>query len=118
MRFPTLALYASLAALPLSVSAITLTGTVRDFSSAHADFEKDIGGLQPGQLLSTLGADGKPVYNTAFNLPGFHGADSFNQWYRDVAGVNQSAPLSIDLNPIGGGVYEYSNSSFFPIDNS
>ncbi len=110
-------LFASLsaAALCASGSAFTLTGTIRDFSSSHADFEKEIGGYQPGQVAGTLGADGTPVYVLP-TLPGFHGAAAFYDWYHDVPGVNMTGTHDIELTDIGGGLYEYSSSAFFPID--
>ena len=45
---------------------LTLTGTVRDFSDAHSDFENDGNGLYPlitGMVQPNLGADGTPVLN-------------------------------------------------------
>ena len=43
---------------------------------------------------------------------------NFNQWYRDVAGVNQSKAFSLDLTETspGSGILSYTNNSFFPID--
>ena len=116
MKLPLL--LAAIVGLGTTSYALTLTGTVRDFSpTTHPDFESTIGGLQTGQLETALGADGKPVYNTAAgDLPGFHGAAAFDQWYRDVPGINLSTSLPITLSPIGGGIYEYNNQSFFPID--
>ena len=112
-----LALGSSLALSAQAASQITLTGTVRDFNDTHADFEKQIGGLQTGQLQTMLDGSGLPVYQ-APDKPGFHGAASFDQWYRDVPGVNLSAPYSITLDETapGSGIYRYSNGSFFPID--
>ncbi len=105
--------------------SITLTGTVRDFVNpgipgepgylAHPDFEGAIGGLQTGAVQNTLGADGKPVWNTL--KPGFTSEEAFNQWYNNTPGVNAWAPLDITLTDIGGGIYSYSSSAFFPIDN-
>lgn len=106
---------ASAFALCAAAPAFTLTGTIRDFSSTHADFEKEIGGLQTGQVGSALGADGTPVY-TLPTLPGFHGAAAFSDWYHDVPGVNMTSTHDIELTDIGGGLYEYSSSAFFPID--
>ena len=101
---------------------VTLTGTVRDFVnpavtgySAHPDFEGTIGGLQTGAIKNTLGVDDKPVWNTL--KPGFTSQANFDQWYRDTAGVNVSAPLSLTLTEGPGGIYSYSSSAFFPIDN-
>jgi len=79
--------------------------------------ESEIGGLQTGQISSTLGGDKNPVY-VAPDKPGFHGAAAFNQWYNDTPGVNLASTHAITLTDIGGGIYEYSSSSFFPIDGT
>lgn len=105
--------------LPASASVISLTGTIRDFNDSHPDFESTLG-YDPGIVETTLGADGKPVYAGQSGNPTTHGQAAFDQWYRDVNGVNMSTQLTIDLdNTITADpdVYTYSNSSFFPIDN-
>lgn len=97
---------------------LILTGTVRDFLDTHPDFENGIG-VDPGIVQSTLGSDKKPVYAGETGNPTTHGETAFNQWYRDVSGVNMSKPLSITLdNTITADpdVFTYANSSFFPID--
>lgn len=56
---------------------------------------------------------------------GIHSAETFNQWYNDVPGVNMSAPLSITLVRQADGSYVFddklddlykSKGGFFPID--
>lgn len=104
---------------------VQLTGTIRDFSDAHPDFEQFdfndlaslpvqylpefLGGIdqrtkvEPGIVANTLGGDGKPVHQGGTDPTFFKTADNagdFNQWFNDVPGVNQSAPFSIGLNPI------------------
>jgi len=101
---------------PLLAGTIDLTGTVRDFNDTHPDFEYVIV-TDPGIVQNTLGADGKPVYTGQTGNPSTTGAANFNQWYNDVPGVNLSAPLTITLTNPGTGIYSYSNSSFFPINN-
>ena len=103
---------------PVLAGTINLTGTVRDFNSrgsagGHPDFEYNIA-VDPGIVQTTLGADQKPVY--AGGTTGTtNGVANFNQWYNDTPGVNLSAPLTITLT--GTGIYSYTNSNFFPIDN-
>ncbi len=117
---------------------IELTGTIRDFkgyragnagnlvSGGHPDFERKAGtdknpkgqtfnyGLDKNITTDTLGADKKPVYaGGSFSTTT---KENFDQWYRDVAGVNQSVPFSIELTRNNNGLYTYSNSSFFPIN--
>lgn len=114
----------SLVSLSAFADTITLTGTLRDFAyggpagalglSAHPDFEAPVSGLTTGMVQNTLGADGKPVFIGGGSVTS---AATFGQWYRDVAGVNASKSYSINLTAGAGGVYTYSNSAFFPIDN-
>ncbi|MEN6428796.1 MAG: fibro-slime domain-containing protein [Phycisphaerales bacterium] len=110
-------LLAAVVATPaMTEASITLTTTVRDFNASHPDFEGLIQ-TDPGIVQSTLGADGKPVYAGLAGNPTTSGAANFNQWYNDVAGVNLSTPYDLVLNDIGGGVYQYSDSTFYPIDD-
>lgn len=99
-------------------ATIDLTGTIRDFQDSHPDMESTMG-YDPGIVQTTLGADGKPVYVGQTGNPTTHGQAAFDQWYRDVAGVNLSTNYAITLdNTITSdpGVYTFSDSSFFPID--
>ena len=97
---------------------ITLTTTVRDFKSEHPDFEVFYGAVK-GMVQQELGPDRKPVINPD-NHPKIHSPESFAQWYNNVEGVNLSTsfPIVLDNNQEEtGGVYTYTNSNFFPIDN-
>jgi fibro-slime domain-containing protein len=103
--------------------SIILNGTLRDFKGVnevggHIDFENVIAGVETGIVSSALGGDNKPVY-VGGGAASVHGAGPFNQWYNDTPGVNLSASHAITLdNGVGppGGVYTYTNSSFFPAD--
>jgi fibro-slime domain-containing protein len=92
-----------------------LTATVRDFKIAHPDFEYTVG-TDKGIVLPELGADGLPVYAGNPTTPTTTGKANFDQWFRDVAGVNMTLPVTITLVPAGNGTYTYDNSAFFPID--
>jgi fibro-slime domain-containing protein len=99
-------------------SSISLTGTVRDFTPAtNPDFQYKIANDR-GVLSPNLPASKNPVFLPASSTT-IHSADSFNQWYNDVPGVNINIPYSITLNETapGSGIYGYSSDSFFPIDN-
>ncbi len=48
--------------------------------------------------------------------PTTHGKESFDQWYRDVDGVNKNIPIKIQLTEGAGGIFTYDNQKFFPID--
>ena len=124
--FALTALSAAFVALPAGAATYDWTGTIRDFCNpscgdvaAHPDFEANIGGLATGMVNTTIGGDGKPVYSaTPPANASVQSAATFNQWYRDVPLVNDSKQYTITLSDAGSpGVFKYSNSSFFPIDD-
>ena len=101
--------------------SITLIGSVRDFKDSHPDFERSPGqggfkyGLDKGITTSNLGGDLNPVYaGGSFSTTT---QANFDQWYNDVPDVNQGKEYPITFNKQANGVYRYSNSNFFPIDN-
>lgn len=114
-------------AAPAMGATITLNNTVRDFCSsgftlpggctANADFSNGPTGSTSGAVQSTLGGDGKPVYNNPSSSV-FSNAANFNQWYNDVAGVNQTFSQSLTLTETspGSGLYQYVNNDYFPLD--
>lgn len=64
---------------------------------------------------------GAPINDTAgaHGLPGtgdITDSTTFGQWFRDVLGTNQSTAHTISLQRDATGVYDYSTTSFFPID--
>ncbi len=99
-------------------STIELLGTIRDFHQSHPDMQYRIA-VDPGIVEPILGPDGKPVYTTSrpYTLT-THGRDLFDQWYRDVPGVNLAAPLPLTLTNSAAApdIYTFDSSSFFPID--
>jgi fibro-slime domain-containing protein len=48
---------------------------------------------------------------------GITSADSFDEWFNDVPGVNLSMPYTLTLVPNASGVYQYLNDNFHPIDD-
>jgi len=97
---------------------VSLTGTIRDFNDTHPDMEDGISGVVTRIVQAGLGADKKPVYSGAL-IGGTHGQAAFDEWYNNVPGVNQAAPLTITLdNTItpDPNVYTFEDTSFFPID--
>lgn len=99
-------------------NTLLLEGTIRDFNDTHSDFESSISGFKTGIVNNTLDKDGKPEYSGIFTNNSIASVDSFKQWYRDVNGVNLSAPFTIKLERIGNStIFRYTNNSFFPIDN-
>jgi len=105
------------AGAPSLAAPISLTATIRDFNDTHDDFENGLG-VDPGIVLSTLGADGKPVYAGVSGNPTTHGAVAFDQWYRDVPGTNLTALKTLvatETGP-GTGVFSFSSGAYYPID--
>ena len=98
-----------------------LVGVIRDFklytNGGHPDFEQYGGDGLKGLVQFDLGADHKPVY--APNGPTIFttGKTEFDQWYRDVPGVNYNIPLTIPLTADAQGIGTYSSDAFFPVDN-
>ncbi|MFN0125967.1 MAG: fibro-slime domain-containing protein [Verrucomicrobiales bacterium] len=130
MKTSTLLLTVLPAATALSSQAlaasITLSATVRDFKydstpGGHPDFEYTIGS-DPGIVETTLPASKKPTYAGLAGNPTTHGPAEFDMWYGGppVAGVDPGIviPTSLTLTETapGSGVYEYTNSAYFPID--
>lgn len=96
---------------------IELTGTVRDFQDTHPDFESFTGSdPNAGIVEKELGSDGKPVYAGTESPLVTSGKDGFDQWYRDVSGVNMGKEFTIKLDRQSNGNYVYDNQEFFPID--
>ncbi len=128
MKTSSLILSAALIGLSApATAAIVLNATVRDFCSSayaavqgctnHVDFDNAGILAVPNAVESTLGADGKPVFNAAPSSV-FSNAANFDQWYRDTPGVNRSIATALTLHETasGSGLYEYVNAAFFPIN--
>jgi len=97
---------------------VVLAGTLRDFHDTHPDFESFIG-ADPGIVEGVLGIDDEPVYAGQDGNPSTHGRDAFDQWYHDVAGVNESADGQITLSQASYSepdVYGFRDDEFFPLD--
>ncbi len=90
---------------------------IRDFQESHPDFEYEIG-TDRGIVAEQLGDDGLPVYANEYGSTlTTTNKDNFAQWYRDVPGVNINIPKTLTIErQEGSTIWEYSNSSFFPID--
>jgi fibro-slime domain-containing protein len=107
-----------------------LYGVIRDFKMSnkdggHPDFEQ-----QPrddrGIVADTLDSDGKPVYGDhPDGTQTTHGKDYFDQWYRDVDGVNMSYLVGLHFVENGsvvtfaatvGNTRDVPNVSYFPLD--
>jgi fibro-slime domain-containing protein len=94
-----------------------LHGVIRDFTDKHPDFEKFSGNGETGIVQDDLGEDGKPVYAHAKGTVTTTGPANFDQWYRDVDGVNIAIPYTVRLAPFSGGNSLFDAQQFFPIDD-
>ena len=93
-----------------------LDAVVRDFPDDHPDFESYLSAAD-GLVLPNLGPDKKPVHASPGPTEATSGPETFNQWYNDVPGVNQTFPIQLQLTEVQPGLYQYTNDNFFPIDN-
>jgi len=92
----------------------TIRAVIRDFSSDHPDFEKEISAEQ-GLVETTLGDDRKPVFAHAGATKTVSGPESFDQWYRNVEGVNLPFVLEVFFAPKDG-TTSFQSNAFFPLD--
>ena len=102
-------------------SSFDLVGTVRDFRmrtspGGHLDFQWQVTGHATGMVGATLPGDHVPLYVGTGGYGGVTNAATFDQWYRDVPGVNTTLSTTLTMNKAGS-VWRYENNDFFPIDN-
>ena len=106
---------------------IIINAIVRDFKADHPDFETDRFTLwnrdddlhkpEKGIIEANLGSDGKPVYNEQHNHLSTSGeVQYFDQWYRDVPGVNKVFEYPLAMEHTGGGHYKFESHEFFPLN--
>jgi len=103
-----------------------LRPTIRDFRGysassgpRHPDFEAANVTSYKGIVQPLLGADRKPVYAPAGATVATTSKANFDQWYRDVDGVNMrfdDVVLPLTQDPARPEVYVYDDQTFFPID--
>jgi fibro-slime domain-containing protein len=74
----------------------------------------------PGIVEDELGPDGLPVYKPPTQSATTTGRYNFDQWYRDVPGVNLTTSIDLQLAPSSTvpGLFVYENNRFFPIDGT
>lgn len=111
----------------------------RDFTDAHPDFEMDFSGdgVRLNLIAPALGPGDKPVFASSIGCPAQQGsqtcrtdwnvttpvinsATTFDQWYRDVPGVNMAFAETVELTETqaGSGTYVFSSNDFFPLGPS
>jgi fibro-slime domain-containing protein len=88
----------------------------------HPDFESNVlnKGLELGIVAGKLGPDGKPQYAKADGgTKTTTGRARYDQWYRDVDGVNLTFLQSMTLGRLPEGAYQFKRSGdtqFFPLN--
>lgn len=107
-----------------------IVGVVRDFNTVaperHPDFEVFAGStVTKGLVAPELDANHKPVYASRCELmpdltlcPNDQQTTAqaaFDQWYRDVPGVNRSYLLYFQLKPVGN-ILSFQSENFVPVD--
>jgi len=92
-----------------------LVAAMRDFKASHPDMEGNIQALQ-GIVENTLGADDKPVYAPDGPTAVTAGQEYFDQWYRDVDGINLRFEIPIPLTEEEPGHFMFDDDTFFPLD--
>jgi fibro-slime domain-containing protein len=91
-------------------------GLLRDFrAKMPADFEF-VTGDDRGIVANELGADKKPVFAGEGHRT-VHTAAEFDQWYRDVPGVNMTTEYKLPFTMAANGNLVYDNQAFFPLDD-
>jgi fibro-slime domain-containing protein len=92
-----------------------LLAVIRDFRADHPDMEGTIQSVR-GLVEDRIGPDQKPVYAHAGATAVTAGPDEFNQWYRDVDGVNMRFEIDIPLTEGPPGIFVFDDPDFFPLD--
>ena len=98
-----------------AASAVTLSGTVRDFLADGQNFEGTITNLRTGAVAPTLTGAAPTLTASGATHISNSGAGAFDNWYTKAT---DSLSYSITLNEtsLGSGVYAFSSNAFYPID--
>jgi fibro-slime domain-containing protein len=101
----------------------TILGIIRDFrrgdqDDGHADFESGryLYEVVPGIVDSELGSERKPIFVNAGDSDLVSNQRNFDEWYRNIEGVNDPFLVSFWFEPQSG-VLTFASSEFFPLDS-
>jgi fibro-slime domain-containing protein len=121
---------------PNSECGSVLDVTYRDFNENHPDFEMPFSGdvVRLQLVEDKLASDLTPVFRSSIGCPQdganptkcanwmptqpvMESADSFNQWYHTVDGVNIKFNKKLELTeqPPGSGTFVFDSAAFFPL---
>lgn len=115
MKRTLLALALAVPALAAQAATISLTGTVRDFNSDGANFE-GAGGGGAGMVTNTLTGPQPTLTAYGASQVSNTGAGAYDNWYTKTSDT-MSYGLTLAETAAGSGVYAFSDTSFFPIDD-
>jgi fibro-slime domain-containing protein len=118
------------AGMPVRQDPLRLPIVYRDFKpfsqpGGHPDFERFVGMGEAGIVQPMLGSTGKPVHVAGPKAHtvngdgvGGMGVDYFGLWYKDDPMYNRTIAELLTFGPApgGGGGYQFSSFSFFPLD--
>lgn len=113
--------------MPVEPDTVEIPIVYRDFlgadlttlTGAHPDFQRGVIGGDRGIVAAAfVPPSTKPVY--ALGATGVTttttGQANFDQWYRDVPGINRTVVDRLTLGRSGPAEYVYDNAAFFPLD--
>ncbi|WP_438020528.1 fibro-slime domain-containing protein [Sorangium sp. So ce315] len=114
-----------------------LTALYRDFKETHPDFEMDFrgDGVRRKLVSPELDSEMKPQFLNSVGCPPnlatpldcenggtrnevvINSKNTFDQWFRDVPGVNMTfeKELALEESPPGSGQYIFDSTDFFPL---
>lgn len=117
----------AIALLSTVATAQSLTGTIRDFKPGpldvatgfNPDFQRCVSGLKTGLVESTLTGNAPTLTAAAGPNPAggcIGDATTFNAWWDSPAAFSKQYEIPLTETALGSGIYEFSSSSFFPIN--
>ncbi|MES1178424.1 MAG: fibro-slime domain-containing protein [Myxococcales bacterium] len=94
----------------------TILAVIRDFQADHMNFEGNTGDDR-GIVKPDLGADRKPVLARSGPTQTVRDPAQFDNWYRNVDGLNKPYKFEIWFGP-NQGVSSFQSTAFFPLDGA